>query len=106
MIIRLRQETVPEAVRNSGAHQAAVPIFLAKCEIIPLLLQGVRTPAANMLKQELLACGGDAVTPAGAVLNLDRHVDVILLGLASIMAFCVGSSRRCLFLAWRRLGRN
>lgn len=80
MIWKLNKELLPEALAKSGAHEAGIAIFQKKTEIIPLQLAKVRTPAANILKQELLACGGDAVTPAGTVTGKDEYVDIILLG--------------------------
>lgn len=41
----------------------------------------MRTPAANIIKQEMLAVGGDAVTSGGVRLPaLAKYVDILLLG--------------------------
>ena len=60
-----------------GAHPASLPIFAHKSEIVPYKLLGVRTPAANILKQEMLAAGGDAVVPTGCIVNADKYVNVL-----------------------------
>ena len=80
MLLKINKEMLPEALAGMGAHKDSLPIFAHKSEIIPLKLLEVRTPAANIIKQELLAIGGDAVTPAGAVTCATKYVDVLLLG--------------------------
>ena len=80
MLIRVNDEMVADAIRSIGAHQASIPIFEHKANIEPLKLINVRTPAANVIKQEMLACGGDAVTPVSTILNKDKYVNVLLLG--------------------------
>lgn len=80
MLLKINQELLGEAMASIGAHPASLPIFAHKAEIIPYKLLGVRTPAANILKQEMLAAGGDAVVPTGCIVNADKYVDVLLLG--------------------------
>ena len=52
MLIRVNDEMVADAIRSIGAHQASIPIFEHKANIEPLKLINVRTPAANVIKQE------------------------------------------------------
>lgn len=80
MLISVNKEMVQDAIRSIGAHPASIPIFENKSAIEPLKLLGVRTPAANVIKQEMLGVGGDAVTPVGCIVNKDKFVDVLLLG--------------------------
>ncbi len=80
MLIKINQELLGDALAAMGAHKDSLPIFERKAQIIPLKLLEVRTPAANIIKQEMLAAGGDAVTPAGAVNCAVKYVDVLLLG--------------------------
>lgn len=80
MLIKINQEMLGDALAAMGAHKDSLPIFARKAQIIPLKLLEVRTPAANIIKQEMLAAGGDAVTPAGAVTCATKYVDVLLLG--------------------------
>lgn len=80
MLLKINQEMLPEALASIGAHKDSLPIFAHKAEIIPLKLLHVRTPAVNIIKQEMLAIGGDAVTPMGAVNCSERYMDVLLLG--------------------------
>ena len=80
MLLKINQELLGEAMASIGAHPGSLPIFAHKAQIIPYKLLGVRTPAANILKQEMLAAGGDAVVPTGCIVNNDKYVDVLLLG--------------------------
>ncbi len=67
-------------MKKVNAHPASFPIFKKKCRIIPLKLYGVPSPAANILKQEMLGLGGDAVVHKNAVDCKVPESDVILLG--------------------------
>ena len=80
MLLKINHELLGDAIASIGAHPASLPIFAHKAEILPLKLLEVRTPAANILKQEMLAAGGDAVVPTGCIVNADKYVDVLLLG--------------------------
>lgn len=80
MLLKINRELLGEAMASIGAHPGSLPIFAHKAEIIPYKLLGVRTPAANILKQEMLAAGGDAVVPTGCIVNADKYVEVLLLG--------------------------
>lgn len=80
MILKINREMLQDEVQGIGAHQASLPIFANKSEILPLKLLQVRTPAANIIKQEMLAAGGDAVLPAGCVVCAEKYADILLLG--------------------------
>ena len=80
MLLKINPELLPGAIASIGAHPASVPIFTHKAAIVPYKLLQVRTPAANILKQEMLAAGGDAVVPTGCIVNAEKYVDVLLLG--------------------------
>lgn len=80
MIIKVNRERVEEVIGAMGAHEASLPIFAGKTAVLPLKLLEVRTPAVNIIKQEMLAAGGDAVTPMGAVNCADKFMDILLLG--------------------------
>lgn len=80
MLLKINKEMLADALASIGVHQASLPIFANKNQILPLKLLQVRTPAANIIKQEMLAAGGDAAVPTGCVLNKDKYSDVLLLG--------------------------
>ena len=80
MLLKINQELLDEAIAEIGAHPASRLIFAHKSRILPFKITQVRTPAANILKQEMLAAGGDAVVPTGCIVNADKYVEVLLLG--------------------------
>ena len=80
MILKLEPQTLANEFSQLGIHPASEAIFLHKSEIVPLKILDIRTPAANIIKQEMLACGGDCAIPAGCVVCAEERVDVILLG--------------------------
>lgn len=80
MIIKLNEHNLQREIARLGVHTASCGIFAAKSQIIPLKLTQVRTPAANILKQEMLAAGGDCAVPSGCILNDTKYVDAVLLG--------------------------
>lgn len=80
MLWQLTKSVLTEEIKKIGAHEQSIPIFNGKSEIVAIKMANVRTPAANILKQEMLACGGDAVTPMSTILGEVKFVDVILLG--------------------------
>jgi dihydropteroate synthase len=80
MLYQIAAAALPQELRDLGMNQAAVPILAAKGLIIPYKLAAIRTPAANIIKQEMLAAGGDCAVPAGCVTCAVERVDVILLG--------------------------
>ena len=79
-LLRLPAASVTEAIASIGSDKASLPIFSEKREILPIKITGVRTPAANIIKQELLSAGGDAVTPRGCVNCAIPSCSILLLG--------------------------
>lgn len=80
MLLKVNKEMLADALGSIGVHPASLGVFANKSEIIPFKLLGVRTPAANIIKQEMLACGGDAAIPASCIVNGEKYVDALLLG--------------------------
>ncbi|MDY4920714.1 MAG: dihydropteroate synthase [Phascolarctobacterium sp.] len=80
MLLKINQAMLSESIASIGAHPGSLPIFAHKAQIVPYKLLKVRTPAANIIKQEMLAAGGDAVVPTGCIVNADKYVNVLLLG--------------------------
>lgn len=80
MLLKINKEMLADSIASMGAHPESVPIFNNKCAIIPFKATGVRTPAANIIKQELLAAGGDCITPLSCITCSEKYVDILLLG--------------------------
>ncbi|MDD2212895.1 MAG: dihydropteroate synthase, partial [Clostridia bacterium] len=63
-----------------GCDWRGSQIMLAKSRIIPLFLKEVKSPGANILKQQMLSLGGEAVVGRGVVNCSQEYSDVLLLG--------------------------
>lgn len=80
MLLKINNDRLEHTIAGLGIHPASIQIFNNKNKIIPFKLLQVRTPAANIIKQEMLAAGGDAAVPSGCIVCADRYVDIVLLG--------------------------
>lgn len=80
MILPITSCNLRYELKNIGVHQASIETFMNKSAILPLKILKVRTPAANIIKQEMLACGGDCAIHAGCVVCAQDHSDILLLG--------------------------
>lgn len=78
-LLRLPAASAMEEISAIGADKGSLPILTEKAEIIPLKITGLRAPAANIIKQELLSAGGDAVTPRGCVNCALETCDILML---------------------------
>ncbi|WP_050607980.1 dihydropteroate synthase [Clostridium niameyense] len=80
LIIKLNEKSFPEEFHKIGVHSASVNIFLNKNNIIPLKIFDVQSPAANIIKQELIALGGDCAVNKHCIDCKVETSDIILLG--------------------------
>jgi dihydropteroate synthase len=80
MLYRINPAFLTQELQSLKMNEVAVKILMGKGSIIPFKVTGVRTPAANIIKQEMLAAGGDCAVPAGTVTCAEDRVDIILLG--------------------------
>lgn len=80
MILRVSKNRIVQELQNIGVSKISEALMLPKAEIIPLKVLKVRTPAANIIKQEMLACGGECAVNAGTITCEYKHTDILLLG--------------------------
>jgi len=62
-----------------GVSRAGIRIMKDKCEVLCLKVDGLTMPAANILKQEMLAIGGDAALERDAVYGGERTTSALLM---------------------------
>lgn len=71
---------INQVFKEIGSDPIGIEWMKDKTQIYPLLLKEVKSPAANILKQQMLSLGGEAVVGRW-VINLGRETsDVLLLG--------------------------
>ena len=80
MLYEVNQDALRYEMEHLGVYKPSVAIMLGKGKITPLKLLHVRTPAANIIKQEMLAAGGDCATPGTTITCAVSHADILLLG--------------------------
>ncbi|MBP5736869.1 MAG: dihydropteroate synthase [Acidaminococcaceae bacterium] len=80
MLYEVNQDALRYELEHLGVYKPGVAIMLGKGKITPLKILHVRTPAANIIKQEMLAAGGDCATPGAAISCSVPHADILLLG--------------------------
>lgn len=69
-----------ELLRQINVEQRGVPILAAKAIFQGVKLHGVRSPAANIMKQEMLSLGGDVAVADGVVNCSVERSDVLVMG--------------------------
>ena len=80
MILRVTASALEAELRQIGVHEASINIFRQRSAIEPLKLFGIRTPAANILKQEILSAGADCAVHCHTIDCKEEKTDVLLLG--------------------------
>jgi len=68
------------ALKKIDVEGGGVSIMSAKMELFYFYLKELRTPAANILKQDALSIGADLAVPGGVIMCEKSHYDCILIG--------------------------
>lgn len=80
MLYEVNPDALKGEIARLGVYRPSVSILADKGRVLALKVTDVRTPAANIIKQEMLAAGGDCATPGTAITCAVPRVDIILLG--------------------------
>ncbi|MDD2212472.1 MAG: dihydropteroate synthase [Clostridia bacterium] len=79
--LKADSQTELEALfRRIGCDEPGRQVMAKKGKILPLLLKEVRSPGANILKQQMLSLGGEAAVSKGVIDCSRDYSDVLLLG--------------------------
>jgi dihydropteroate synthase len=68
-----------ELLEKLNVDSGGVSIISNKMNIMPFLIKELRTPAANILKQDALSIGAELATPRGTITCDGTHCDVLLM---------------------------
>lgn len=79
MIMPVTLLALYEELAGIGVHPLSYEIFKNRSEIKPLKLFAVRTPAANIIKQELLSSGADCAVNENCITGKVEYSDVLIL---------------------------
>ncbi|UAL61385.1 dihydropteroate synthase [Clostridium sporogenes] len=80
MIIELNKNSFPEELKKIEVHEGSLNIFMNKNSIMPLKIFNVLSPATNIIKQEMMALGGDCAVSTYCINCKRKTSDIILLG--------------------------
>ncbi len=75
-----RPEDLIACFEEIGPDPAGIEMMKEKAGKYSVLVRDVRSPVANIMKQEMLASGGDAAVSKGAVVCSDKESPVLLMG--------------------------
>ncbi|MFQ6061099.1 MAG: dihydropteroate synthase, partial [Thermoplasmata archaeon] len=83
-VLALRsKEDIEREIERIGSTVSGIKIMSKKADLHLIKIEGVGTREANVLKQEMLAVGGDAATGKGALDFSVEKSDVLLIGNAT-----------------------
>ncbi|MEA1953882.1 MAG: dihydropteroate synthase [Campylobacterota bacterium] len=68
------------ALKALGVQSGGVAIMAKKMELYYFFIKDLKTPAANILKQDALSIGADLAVPGGVILAEEPTYDCILIG--------------------------
>ncbi len=69
-----------EFLRNLKVHGGGVAIMVKKMELLYFFIKDLRTPAANILKQDALSIGAELASPSGVITCEKECYDCLLVG--------------------------
>jgi len=68
------------ALKQLGVESGGVAIMAKKMQMYYFYIKDLRTPAANILKQDALSIGAELAVPGGVITCEKEHYDCILIG--------------------------
>lgn len=69
-----------DLLKDLGCYSVGVDLMVAKAEFLVIRVNGLLPQAANILKQEMLAKGGEVAVPSGALRMEPERVDCVVMG--------------------------
>ncbi len=79
LVVKIPPSEAEEQIKRLGADPASFPIFRKKSRFLCFKIYSLPCPAANILKQELLAAGGDAAVHRHVVDCRTQQSDVVVM---------------------------
>lgn len=75
-----KEAKLEEVFAKIGVHPEGIEILKRKAETYKIFISSVKPICANIIKQEMLAAGGDAAIPMDAITGKSEKCDLVLLG--------------------------
>ncbi len=80
MYLVIPPQRVKQQLEQMDVHPVGVDLMAPKAEVLPLKILGVKSPAANIIKQEMLSLGGECATAKGAITCSIDSGHILLFG--------------------------
>jgi len=74
-----------EFLKKLNVHGGGVSIMAKKMELLYFFIKDLKTPAANILKQDALSIGAELATPSGVITCEKEFYDCLLVGTSKHM---------------------
>jgi dihydropteroate synthase len=88
-----RPKNSKEFLKELGVDNGGVEIIAKKMDTLFFKIKNLKTPAANILKQEALSVGAELAVPAGVIICKEKEVDALLITTYSKLRILV---KKCL----------
>ena len=76
----IKEKDLEKEMRKIGVDAGGIKVMLPKGKFRILKLKNVRNAIANILKQEMISCGGDVAVNKGCVNCTVPKSDVLIMG--------------------------
>ena len=80
MTTLISEEDIRKEMEKLGACKEGIDIMLPKSKFRVIKMENIPSSVANVLKQEMLAAGGDVAVAIGTVSCKVEKTDVLLMG--------------------------
>lgn len=80
MYLVMPPQRVKQMLTEMDVHPVGLKLMAPKAEVLPLKIYNVKSPAANIIKQEMLSMGAECATVKGAINCSVEAGDILLLG--------------------------
>ncbi len=80
VLYRVEPKEASKFLRELNVQEGGVSIMAKKMELLTFLIKGLKTPAANILKQDALSIGAELAVPSGVITCSQPYYDVLLIG--------------------------
>lgn len=93
-VIGYDESTIKEEMQRIGVHPTGISIMAPKADFKIVKIKDVPVTTANIIKQDMLSCGGDAATAYGAVDHSIKRTDVLVFGTRSQLKSLISKLKR------------
>ncbi|MFH1710566.1 MAG: dihydropteroate synthase [bacterium] len=76
----LNKQGIQKEMQRMGVHKGGISIMAPKAQFRIIKIKDINVTQANILKQDMLSCGGEVATAYGAADHSVKKTDVLIIG--------------------------